>query len=110
MTDRSPVEQPLTIGSLWGDGHCTFSADKKWMLTDSYPWPADYSRRIYLRNNETGIVHLVGVFKSDPTLPGPCRCDLHPRLSADNKTICFDSVHEGKRGVYLIDVSKITCK
>ena len=110
MTDRSPVEQPLTIGSLWGDGHCTFSADKKWMLTDSYPWPSDYSRRIYLRNNETAQVYLVGVFKSDSTLPGPCRCDLHPRLSADNRTICFDSVHEGRRGVYLIDVSKITCK
>ena len=109
MTDQAPVEQPLSLGSFWGDGHCTFSTDKKWMLTDSYPWPSDYSRRIYLRNNESGKVYLVGIFKSDSTLPGPCRCDLHPRLSADNRTICFDSVHEGKRGVYLIDVSKITC-
>ena len=110
MTDKSPVEQPLSVGSFWGDGHCTFSTDKKWMLTDSYSWPADFSRRIYLRDNETGVVYLLGVFKSDPTLPGPCRCDLHPRLSRDNRTVCFDSVHEGRRGVYLIDVSEITCK
>ena len=110
LTDKESIEEPLSPGKFWGDGHCTFSNDNKWMLSDSYPWPADRERRLYLRNNETGDVWMLGKFFDDPELPPPCRCDLHPRLSADNRTVCFDSVHEGKRGVYLIDVSKITCK
>ena len=110
LHDRSPLEEVLSPGCYWGDGHCTFSTDKKWMLSDSYTWPGDKSRRLYLRNNESGEVFMLGKFLTDTTLPGPGRCDLHPRLSKDMRTVCFDSVHEGKRGVYLMDVSKLTCK
>lgn len=110
LTDQTPFDEALSAGCFWGDGHCTFSKDKQWMLSDSYPWPQGRERRLYLRKNATGEVWLLGKYFADPTLPGPCRCDLHPRLSADNRTICFDSVHEGRRGVYLMDVSKITSK
>ena len=34
-----------------------------------------------------------------------CRCDLHPRWRKDGKQLAFNSVHEGSRQVYLIDVS-----
>ena len=47
-------------------------------------------------------------FYADPAYIIPARCDLHPRLSADNRTICFDSIHEGARAVYLMDVSSLT--
>ena len=110
LTDQTPLEEALSVGKFWGDGHCTFSKDGKWMLSDSYPWPQGRERRLYLRKNTTGEVWLLGKYFADPALPGPCRCDLHPRLSADNRTICFDSVHEGKRGVYLMDISEITSK
>jgi len=31
------------------------------------------------------------------------RCDLHPRWHPEKPIITFDSIHEGKRGIYLID-------
>lgn len=34
-------------------------------------------------------------------------CDLHPRWFADGRTIAFDSIHEGTRQIYSVDVSKI---
>ena len=47
----------------------------------------------------------LGRFFADPGYAGPARCDLHPSFSADGKIICFDSIHEGYRGIYNMDVS-----
>lgn len=32
------------------------------------------------------------------------RCDLHPRWNKKGDKICFDSVFEGHRGVYIIEI------
>jgi Tol biopolymer transport system component len=38
---------------------------------------------------------------------GPARTDLHPRWSRDGKLITFDSIHEGERQIYLVDVGSL---
>ena len=47
-----------------------------------------------------------GLLSPEP-FRGEIRCDPHPRWSWDEKQICFDSVHEGSRQVYVVDVSEI---
>ena len=49
----------------------------------------------------------MGRFYADPNINGEFRCDLHPRWSRDGKRLCFDSIHEGSRQVYALDVSRI---
>ena len=34
------------------------------------------------------------------------RCDLHPRWNRKGDMICFDSVFEGHRGLYIVKVGK----
>lgn len=107
-TDQSPTNEVKVIARdvFPGDGHCTWSPDHRWMLTDCYP-QADNCRNLYLYDMVNEKAYEIGKFYSDPAYPTPTRCDLHPRFSADGKTVCFDSIHEGHRGVYLMDVSPI---
>jgi hypothetical protein len=90
------------------DGHCSFSANMKWMLTDTYPSSdTNYSSALILYDYPADIRYNIGLFKSDSNLPLPARCDLHPKWSRENKYVCIDSLHEGFRGVYVIDVSEL---
>jgi Tol biopolymer transport system component len=34
------------------------------------------------------------------------RCDLHPRWRPDGRMLGFNSVHEGSRQVYVIDIAE----
>lgn len=34
-------------------------------------------------------------------------CDLHPRWFADGNRGAFDSIHEGDRQIYMVDVSHV---
>ena len=52
--------------------------------------------------------HDLGRFYTDPDLGKENRCDLHPRWRGDGRAVCIDSVHEGERQMYLIDVAGIT--
>ncbi|TSA45654.1 hypothetical protein D4R51_01410 [bacterium] len=47
--------------------------------------------------------------KNDWDLSG-LRADLHPRWNRDGTEICFDSVHDGSRQVYVVDVGAIIKK
>jgi hypothetical protein len=104
-TDRI-IGEPYFKGM---DGHCSYSTDGKWMLTDSYPQPEnDYMRSLYLLELASGACYEIGKFYADPQLPTPTRCDLHPNWSRDNRKVCIDSIHEGSRQIYILDVSELT--
>jgi hypothetical protein len=93
-------------GVLTRDGHCSYSPDRRWILTDTYP-QQDGARSLILYDPAGGRRVEVGRFRSPPALTGPIRCDLHPRWSRDGRRVCIDSAHEGTRQMYVIDVSAI---
>jgi hypothetical protein len=88
------------------DGHCSFSPDRQWMLTDTYP-DAEHRRALMLYHMATGQRIDIGRFYAPPELTGPVRCDLHPRWSRDGRQVCIDSAHEGTRQIYVLDVAEI---
>lgn len=89
-------------GVLTQDGHCSFSPDGGWILTDTYPG-RDRARDMMVFSRKRGDLVSLGRFYSDPDLTGEIRCDLHPRWSKRGDKVCFDSTHEGTRQLYVID-------
>jgi hypothetical protein len=105
FTDRTRESETVGGGVLDDDGHCTYSPDGRWIVTDTYPDPARH-RPLILYHPETSRRVDVGRFLAF-ALDGSARCDLHPRWSPDGKRICIDSQHEGTRQMYEIDVEHV---
>lgn len=93
-------------GILTRDGHCTYSPDGEWILTDTYP-DKDRMQHLMLYRPVDGKLVELGRFFQDKAFGGEIRCDLHPRWSRDGKTVCIDSLHSGTRQMYLLDVSSV---
>lgn len=88
------------------DGHPSYSPDGSLIVTDSYPDRARVASINLMDGNErkrtnTTIVRVFAPFKYD----NDTRCDLHPRWNHVGDKICFDSVFEGHRGLYVVDVA-----
>lgn len=84
------------------DGHNSYSPDLEWMLYDSYP--IDGYRELYLYDLTTHRGGLLGSYWVKPGCDGDIRCDLHPVWAPNGYTISFDSVHEGFRALYTMDL------
>lgn len=96
---------PIGEDVLNCDGHCSFSPDGRWMLSDTYPDEVHH-RTLFLFEMATGRRIDIGRFLSPP-MTWEIRCDLHPRWSRDGRKVCIDSVHEGTRQMYVLDVNEI---
>ncbi len=105
--DRSNHVEIVGGDVLDQDGHCSYSPDRHWILTDTYPDRVESKRTILLYHPATNTRINVGRFYSAPEITGEIRCDLHPRWNRDGTCVCFDSIHEGVRQMYLMDVSEI---
>jgi hypothetical protein len=93
-------------GMPQSDGHCTCLPGNQWILCDSYP---DKERRqhVYLLHRPDRRLVSLGRFPSPPPYAGEWRCDTHPRLSPDGRSVIIDSPHQAGRQMYLIDISGI---
>lgn len=86
------------------DGHPSFSPNGKYILFDTYPDRARISSvKIAIGSMSTDVKTIARVF-APFKYDNDTRCDLHPRWSRDSKKVCFDSVYEGHRGLYIIHI------
>lgn len=88
---------------LTSDGHCSYSPDRKWILTDTYPDKNNLQSLLLFEPESNRLVEL-GRFFSPLLFRGEIRCDMHPRWSRDGKAICFDSTMDGMRRLYVMDL------
>ena len=92
---------------LSNDGHPSYCpTDNSLVVFDTYPSRSRIQEvKLGKDNDTTGesvkvIAKVFSPFKYD----NDTRCDLHPRWSRDGKKVCFDSVFEGHRGLYVVNV------
>lgn len=92
---------------LSNDGHPSYCpTDNSLVVFDTYPSRSRVQEVKLGRDNDTKgdsvkvIARVFSPFKYD----NDTRCDLHPRWSRDGKKVCFDSVFEGHRGLYVVNV------
>lgn len=107
MKDRTK-EYKMFWEELNTDGHCTYSFDGKYVITDTYP-NRKRMASVYLCEESKypkRVVKVFAPFKFDNDV----RCDLHPRWNHEGNKICIDSVHEGKKQLYVIDISDFKIK
>jgi hypothetical protein len=88
------------------NGHCSYSPDRRWVLNDTYP-DAERMQTLLLYEPDTDRRIDLGRFHSPPAFSKDIRCDLHPRWSRDGCQISFDSVHDGTRQLYVMDVADV---
>ena len=92
---------------LSNDGHPSYCpTDNSLVVFDTYPSRSRVQEVKLCRDTDVEgkdlkvIAKVFSPFKYD----NDTRCDLHPRWSRDGKMVCFDSVFEGHRGLYVVDV------
>ncbi|MBV7330415.1 hypothetical protein KFU94_19645 [Chloroflexi bacterium TSY] len=107
LLDRQQTITPFGKGLFPPDGHFGFSPDYRWIVCDTYPNNPQRLARLFLYDVAGNTMTTIGEFRHAPHITGDWRCDLHPRWSPDGSMVSFDSVHEGSRQVYVIDLSKI---
>jgi hypothetical protein len=94
--------QIVGMGLLEQDGHPMFSADRQWILTDTYP-DKDHNQTLILFNRITAQRIDIGRFHAKAINNSDVKCDLHPRWNRANTRLCIDSTHNGIRQCLIID-------
>lgn len=86
------------------DGHPTFLKGGDVFISDTYP-QKDFLQHVFLYDmKKQERKSLVDIYHT-PRLYEEQRCDLHPRLTPDNKHFTIDTVYKGKRrSVLLFDL------
>lgn len=89
------------------DGHPSYSPDGRLIVTDTYPDRARIASINIMDGDErkresNTIAKVFAPFKYD----NDTRCDLHPRWNHEGNMICFDSVFEGHRGLYVVKLNE----
>lgn len=115
LKDQEKIAQKLKI--YYEDGHGTWIKNR-FLITDTYANKKHF-RKIILYDLKSKTKKIIGKFYAIPDKKYlkeedrekydnlGIRTDLHPRWDWEGKRFCFDSVHEGYRNMYEIDITKI---
>ncbi len=103
VSDVGAEPQAFARGVLTEDGHCSYSPDRAWIANDTYP-DSENLRRLMIVRVADGLRVDLGAFHAPPEFDGPLRVDLHPRWNRDGTDLSIDSVHEGTRQMYTVDL------
>jgi len=87
-------------GVLEGNGHQTWSRDRRRLLLDTYADANGYRSLLWYEPDGRGVVPVGRFFSTyNDTV---YRADLHPRFSPDDSLIVVDSAHESRRKLVVI--------
>lgn len=106
LKDKTYEGEMVADGFFCWDNHMTFSPDRKLLLNDTYP---DGNKLQYLRvaSLEKDICLELGRYNAMIDANAAWCCDLHPRWNRDGSRISFDSTHEGRRGIYMVETEPV---
>ena len=85
------------------DIHCSYSPDREWIIGDGYPNAEGY-RPVFLYNIASDYGRKIADIYSPLPSIMDIRTDLHCRWCPDGEHVTFDSIHEGFRGIYEMDL------
>jgi hypothetical protein len=90
-------------GTLIEDGHPTFFLDGNHILTDTYP-DRYGEQSLILYSIHEDQMNIISKEYSPPRFSQELRCDLHPRKSLNEKYVCIDCIHKGRRVMKVFDI------
>lgn len=85
------------------DIHCSYSPDREFIIGDGYE-DSESFRPLFLYHIASKKGMLLGRFYAPDLGNFDIRSDLHCRWTHDGKNVTFDSIHEGFRGLYMMDL------
>jgi len=93
FTDGRGDYKVIGQGFLDFDGHCSFSPDRRWLVTDRKHRDT-LEQSLLLYNIETKQRIVLGKFDmlEKRYLSGDLRCDFHPRWNRTGDAICIDAI------------------
>ncbi|MFB2121254.1 hypothetical protein [Parapedobacter sp. 2B3] len=107
LADTADRVQFQPVEPFQWDGHCSFSLDGKWLLTDGSKDTKQMTNSVWLYGMETGQHRKLATMQmlEERFLKGDARCDLHPRFSDDNSMVCVDGIDpkSGNRQIFIIE-------
>lgn len=105
---RAPAKRTAVgRGLLEQDGHPMYSADRRWILTDTYP-DAERLQSLILYDTAENRRIDVARLKADPSVgDSDIKCDLHPRWDRTGRRVCVDSTDRGVRQCLILDLSSV---
>lgn len=86
------------------DGHPTYSNNREWVVTDTYP-NMHRDQYLFLYRNMDKKLFRVDKLYSPFKYFNENRCDLHPRWSKDNQYVLVDNTSKGLRTVNIYKVN-----